>query len=498
MALYKKMYTGPMPKEYELIERDGQKFARWTDAYGRRHTDLVTIGKKGQLKLSRTTKTYLAQYRDSHGEIVVESTGVSDEASARQILANAVKRTQHLRSGIMTEQEVRIGDHSRSSLEAHVEDFLEHLKAKTVRGKRVSLAHRENVKRQLEILGIDCKYTRLSDITRESMERWMNRAEKDGLGPRTRNTYRSAILSFTNWCVESDRLGRNPLAKLCKADENEDRRRTRRALSEDELRRLLVAARLRPLAVYGLDSVPLPEGQRKGHKSWHKELLRFEILESAVQKARVILKDDPALIAELEWLGRERSLIYKTLALTGLRKNELASITTGQTFLDEKRPYLELMAKNEKAGRGAKIPLRSDLADDIRTFMSDKLGKLQAGARKQNLPIPVRLPINMPLFDIPNGLVNIFDRDIVAAGIEKTDELGRTVDVHALRHSFGTHLSKSGVMPRTVQAAMRHSSIHLSMNLYTDPSLLDIGQAVDALPDLALSNEKDRGVKSVG
>jgi integrase len=224
--------------------------------------------------------------------------------------------------------------------------------------------------------------------------------------------------------------------RLCKAAESEDRRRTRRALTEEELRHLLVAARLRPLAIYGLDSVPLPEGERKGHKSWRKEPLRFEILESAVQKARLVLKDDPGLIAAIEWLGRERSLIYKTLALTGLRKNELASITMGQTFLDEKRPYLELKAKNEKAGRGAKIPLRSDLADDIRAFMADKLGKLQAGARQQNLPIPVRLPVNTPLFEMPKGLVNIFDRDISSAGIQKTDELGRTVDVHALRHSF--------------------------------------------------------------
>jgi integrase len=53
------------------------------------------------------------------------------------------------------------------------------------------------------------------------------------------------------------------------------------------------------------------------------------------------------------------------------------------------------------------------------------------------------------------------------------------VDVHALRHTFGTHLSKNGVPPRTAQAAMRHSSLDLTMNVYTDPSLLDVpGAAV--------------------
>jgi len=56
------------------------------------------------------------------------------------------------------------------------------------------------------------------------------------------------------------------------------------------------------------------------------------------------------------------------------------------------------------------------------------------------------------------------------------------VDIHALRHTFGTHLSKNGVAPRTAQAALRHSSIDLTMNVYTDPELLDVAGAMDALP----------------
>jgi len=73
------------------------------------------------------------------------------------------------------------------------------------------------------------------------------------------------------------------------------------------------------------------------------------------------------------------------------------------------------------------------------------------------------------------------------AGIPKVDERGRTVDVHALRHTFGTMLSAAGVAPRTAQAAMRHSSIDLTMNVYTDPKLLDVAGAMEALPSLSLS-----------
>ena len=92
-----------------------------------------------------------------------------------------------------------------------------------------------------------------------------------------------------------------------------------------------------------------------------------------------------------------------------------------------------------------------------------------------------------PLFVVAESLGKILDRDLLAAGIAKRDERGRTVDVHALRHSFGTLLSKGGVTPRTAQAAMRHSNIDLTMNVYTDPKLLDVQGALDTLPSLDLN-----------
>ncbi len=51
-----------------------------------------------------------------------------------------------------------------------------------------------------------------------------------------------------------------------------------------------------------------------------------------------------------------------------------------------------------------------------------------------------------------------------AAGISKNDARGRLLDIHALRHTFGTHLSAVGVHPRTAMAAIRHSRIELAMN----------------------------------
>jgi hypothetical protein len=65
-------------------------------------------------------------------------------------------------------------------------------------------------------------------------------------------------------------------------------------------------------------------------------------------------------------------------------------------------------------------------------------------------------------------------------------QLTTTLDVHALRTTFGTLLSANGVAPRTAQQAMRHSDIKLTMGVYTDRKLLDVAGALDALPALPL------------
>jgi integrase len=228
-------------------------------------------------------------------------------------------------------------------------------------------------------------------------------------------------------------------------------------MTEDELARLLDAARRRPL----LDALTVRRGKRKGEIG---AFLR------------------PAIREQLEALGRERALIYKTLVLTGLRKGELASLTVGQLRLDGPTPYVELDAADEKNREGNAVPIRADLADDLRTWLAGRLAKLQDDARFQSFAsIPSYLPPDTPLFDARVS-VRTFDRDLRLAGIPKCDDRGRTLDVHALRMTFGTLLSRGGVALRTAQAAMRHSDPKLTANVYTDPRLLDVHRALDALP----------------
>ncbi len=172
--------------------------------------------------------------------------------------------------------------------------------------------------------------------------------------------------------------------------------------------------------------------------------------------------------------------------LTGLRGGELASLTIAQLKLDGPVACAVLDAADEKNRQGSDIPLWADLVVDLRQWLADKLKVLQEEARRRGKPIPARLPADTPVLHVPRDFARILNRDLKFAGIPKCDERGQTVDVHALRTTFGTHLSKGGVPLRTAQAAMRHGDPQLTANVYTDPKLLDIHGALDALPALPL------------
>ena len=374
--------------------------------------------------------------------------------------------------------------------------------------------------RYLNTLAEECRFARLSDIERSRFDRWLAERRKASTGARTLNCFRAAWMAFLNWCVAGSRLAVNPLAGLPKANEKADRRRQRRAMTDAELRRLLYVARWRPLAEYGreTETVEPESGARRKRSNWKARPLTYETIDVAVERARERLKGKPELVAKLEWTGRERQLIYKTLVTTGLRKKELTSLRLRNLDLESDPAYLTLDAADEKNREGNSIPLRADLTAELRQWLSDRVAAAQEAVRREPTVsfdaavIRLRRDYNSetteselspyaPLFDVPAGLLRILNRDLEVAGIPKRDDRGRTLDVHALRHTFGTHLSRAGVPLRTAQAAMRHSSPTLTANIYTDPRLLDVHGAVESLPTLDLNNprEDDRGtLKATG
>lgn len=56
------------------------------------------------------------------------------------------------------------------------------------------------------------------------------------------------------------------------------------------------------------------------------------------------------------------------------------------------------------------------------------------------------------------------------------------MDFHALRHTFISNLARAGVHPRNAQALARHSTIDLTMNVYTHVAMDDLATDVEQLP----------------
>lgn len=462
-TVFRKAWTAPLPPGAEIVAQRGRRLARWRLRSGKLRTAEVIEGRDGSLRIRGATRTYIAKYRDAAGIWREHPTGCRDETAARAVLAQLQRRAELIRAGVMTNAEDAASDHGRSPLAKHTAAYIDHLKAKGCAPHRIA-----QVKSRLERIGSDCAWVRLGDLRACALERWLVEQKQAGMAAATRNGYREAWLGFANWCCRTQRLVENPFLHVPRADSRSDIRRQRRALTEDELQRLIETARRRPL----IEALTIRRGKYKGR-----------------QRARV----RPDVQRRLEALGNERALIYKTLVLTGLRKGELTSLTVGQVDPAGPTAHLLLRPKDEKNRRGSQIPLRSDLADELCAWLGKRLAQAQRTAAERGEPLPSRLAACEKLFNVPAGLVRILDRDLAAAGIPKRDERGRTVDVHAMRHTFGTHLSKAGVPLRTAQAAMRHSDPSLTANVYTDPKLLDVAGALEALP-LLRANGHDRQV----
>ena len=222
---------------------------------------------------------------------------------------------------------------------------------------------------------------------------------------------------------------------------------------------------------------------KHGRSTWTLEPLTAENFDRCYKAGLKYLAGHPKRRPELEQLGRERILFYLLAVSTGLRRKELMSLTVGQVHANAvPTPFLELLAKDTKSGRAATIPLRPDVTEILQTCINARGDDLPAGTRL--FPRPPRTPV--------------VDADCQAAGIGKKDPRGRVVDIHALRHTFGNHLSATGTHPRTAMAAMRHSRIDLAMNYYTDPVLLDVAGAMNSLPDFSSGQSDINGRAAKG
>ena len=175
-CVYRKQYTKPIPQGAVLVTLKGgrgkepRKVAQWRDRWGKKRT--APLSDDGDRILLRS-RIYTAKFRNGAGQVERRSTGCRDKVAAESALAEWERRAERVRGKMLTLAEASALDHQETPLAEHTMRYLEHLRTKTVRGRRVSEKHVINVEHNLGRIISDCGFTCLRDITHEAVEKWL-------------------------------------------------------------------------------------------------------------------------------------------------------------------------------------------------------------------------------------------------------------------------------------------------------------------------------------
>ena len=189
-----------------------------------------------------------------------------------------------------------------------------------------------------------------------------------------------------------------------------------------------------------------------------KALVAFDTTPRTIR--RVMTEGEIARL--LDACPAHRRLLYETALLSGLRANELRSLTLKD--LDVTRGGLNLDAKWTKNRKNGFQPLPLWLVAKLQAAAergdSEQLYRLHYLRRDAKR----RAPRN-PLLFVPSSLSRDFDKDLEAADIRKWTPDGK-LDFHAIRNAYINLVLDSDVTAREAQALARHSTPDLTYNVY--------------------------------
>lgn len=266
--------------------------------------------------------------------------------------------------------------------------------------------------------------TRIVDVdaprVSATLARWRE-ASKRPMSVTTSNHYARAIKGLTRWLAQEHRTERDVLSNLRLLNAKSGVKRERRALVSKQIQTLLESTERSGKRLFGL-------------------------------------------------APRDRAMLYRVALFTGLRASELASLRPSSFDLVAQTVTVE--AAYSKRRRKDVLPLHDHLVSILKPWLAtitdgDKL--LWRGAW--------------------TGIVGgntkasrMIAHDFKRAGIPLVDERGRHVDFHALRHTFITSLARNGVHPSKAKELARHSTIVLTMDVYSHTTTDELRESVNAIP----------------
>ena len=389
---------------------------------------MATVFKRGGKKAKGH---WYASWTDYNGKRATKCTFTTDKATAERIARKHEADAALRREGVIDPTLDAIGKESQRSIESHLTDYESKLRAAHRTEK-----HIETTAGFIRKIAEHAGFKTASDITADGVNRYAGKLRDDGRSARTIQSHLTAIKSFSKWLADHHKLPRNPLASVKKPNPKADRRRERRMLLPEEWRWLETATETGPER-YGIT-------------------------------------------------GGERLLLYRTAIQSGLRSNELRSLTRGSLYLESDPPYITCKAGSTKNRRDARQYIQPELAAALKAHIATKAPKAPVFAMPHATNVASMLKDDLDAArkqwldkakDAPQEYAQRQQSDFLA----DANHEGEVIDFHSLRHTCGAWLAMTGAHPKVVQQVMRHQSITLTMDTYGH---LFPGQEADAVARL--------------
>jgi integrase len=385
------------------------------------------------------------------------SFGTRDKRCALSKLAAKLKEAEYEEAGLCAPSSIR--EAAIRPLEDLCASFLMDMKAREKSANTLRI-----YSGALKKLRVGCGWQLLRDVSANSFCEW----RKDcGLRPKTVNDYLSAFSRFLRWLRRQSLCIENPLEFVEPADGRASSREYRRALTPDEVGLLLESAPHPRCVVYRfLLDTGLRRREANGLRWSDFHFNAPPGVEAAGSRAkRHKNHDGTAKPREAPLLEGSRPVGHSYES-----KEEAAE-----------RPACEIPYSDcpTEAVWNGSVRVPASLSKNRQTNVLPLSGVLVAEL------LSLRRPDTAPFQLVFKGLVPEVEtvrRDLGNAGIAFVDAMGRRVDLHALRKTFGTALVLTGAHPRTVMQAMRHSDLKLTMKVYTDAGQIPVGESMAKLP----------------
>ena len=267
-----------------------------------------------RIRNGKPSKKWFIGYCDHEGRRR-ETVGTTDKTTTERIAARLEAEADLRRRGIIDPTEEKFCENGKLRIDSHLDAFEAHLESKGDTPKYVD-ATISCCRSVIEA----CGFQVLADLDAGKIAMLIQDLRRQGCGMTAINARLTAIKGFSRWLWRTDRLRSDGLKIISKLNARTDRRHRRRALTEDEIGRLLTAAE--------------KGGQASG------------------------------------MTGMQRAMVYRLCLETGLRAAEVRSLTPRSFNLTD--PYaasMTVQAAYSKHRREDVLPIRSDLAGRVEQYV---------------------------------------------------------------------------------------------------------------------------------